>query len=363
MSIEFSHSRWEIVKDRNRRWWRRELGRPLIQIALHGLPPDRPEPEVPRVSKVTTAYDLRFSPDQIADRWDWEQSQVRWLGDGFPHVWLDFGAGALAIFLGGEARPGQETIWFYPGEHQGVPINELRLSFRPERPILQRVAAIGRAAGERWQGLVQIGMTDLGGTLDVLSTFRPGEQLLTDLYDAPAEVKRLTWEIHEAWFRAYDFLDGVLCPPNPGRSSWPGLFSECRSYMLQCDFAYMIGPDMFDEFVKPELARACKRLNGRAFYHLDGVGQLPHLDSLLSIPALDGVQWIPGAGQRPVEEWPEVYRKIRDAGKLIQVFGSPRTLDALARQLGSVENVVIMMGGSIADEAEYRACVKKYGGE
>ena len=51
--------------------------------------------------------------------------------------------------------------------------------------------AIYRAAVERWQGSVIIGMTDLGGNLDILSTFRPSEKLLLDLYDAPGEVLRL----------------------------------------------------------------------------------------------------------------------------------------------------------------------------
>ncbi len=363
MTIAFTRERWEMIKERNRVWRRREWGRPLLQITLGGAPADRPEPATPPVGKTTTAYDMNITAEQIADRWDWELSRQRFLGDGFPHVWLDFGAGALAVFLGGEAKVGSGTVWFYPGEHEGRPLKDLRLCFRPDNPWLQRVAAIGRTATRRWEGLVQVGMTDLGGTLDVLSTFRPSEQLLLDLYDNPDEVKRLTWEIHEAWFQAYETLDPALRPPNPGCTSWAGVFSVEPGYMLQCDFAYMIGPDMFQEFVKPELARACERLGGRAFYHLDGVGQLPHLDTLLSIESLAGIQWIPGAGQPPTEEWPEVHRKILEAGKLNQMFGTPRTLDTLAERLGTVENVVIMMGGSIADESEFRACVKKYGGE
>jgi len=39
-------------------------------------------------------------------------------------------------------------------------------------------------------------MTDLGGNLDILSTFRPGTDLLLDLYDHPEDVKRLTGEAH-----------------------------------------------------------------------------------------------------------------------------------------------------------------------
>ncbi len=48
--------------------------------------------------------------------------------------------------------------------------------------------------------------------------------------------------------------NNVLQPHNPGYSDWAGIYSDLPSYVPQCDFSYMIGPDMFDTFVKPELA-------------------------------------------------------------------------------------------------------------
>lgn len=35
------------------------------------------------------------------------------------------------------------------------------------------------------------------------------------------------------------------------------IFSEETWRVLRCDFSYMIGPDMFREFVNPELALPC----------------------------------------------------------------------------------------------------------
>ena len=92
------------------------------------------------------------------------------------------------------------------------------------------------------------------------------------------------------------------------------MFSGKPFYMLQCDFCYMISPEMFAEFVLPELAESCRRLD-RSFYHLDGKGELPHLPQLLSIPELGGIQWVPGAGETPYYEWIDVYRAVADAGK------------------------------------------------
>jgi len=217
---------------------------------------------------------------------------------------------------------------------------------------------------DRWQGSVQVGMTDLGGNLDILSTFRSSEKLLYDLYDHPDEVKRLTWEAHEVWWQYFDAFNAILQPRNPGYTAWAPIFSGEPSYMLQCDFCYMLGPDMFEEFVLPKLTASCKKLKN-AFYHLDGPGQLPHLDMLLSIPELKGIQWIPGAGQPPIEEWTDVLKKIRDAGKLIQMYTSQspqgiEALDIIAGKLGSAKGIVCI--GNTRDDDHAREVVGKYGG-
>jgi 5-methyltetrahydrofolate--homocysteine methyltransferase len=213
---------------------------------------------------------------------------------------------------------------------------------------------------DRWRGLVQIGMTDLGGNLDILASFRPGEKLLLDLVDDPEAVKQRTWAAHELWFRYFDEINGILQPGNPGYTAWAPLYSADTYYMLQCDFCYMISPKMFDEFVRPELAATCKRLTN-PFYHLDGKGQLPHLDSLLRIPELKGVQWIPGAGAPGMSQWPDVYRKIKAAGRRIQLFEGLDTLDAVAEQTGGGAGIALITGGAVKDEGAIRERLTRWG--
>jgi 5-methyltetrahydrofolate--homocysteine methyltransferase len=65
----------------------------------------------------------------------------------------------------------------------------------------------------------------------------------------------------------------------------------------------MIGPKMFRRLSLPDLKATCQRL-GRSFYHLDGVGQIPHQPYLLGIEELDGMQWIPGDGKPDCSSWP-----------------------------------------------------------
>jgi 5-methyltetrahydrofolate--homocysteine methyltransferase len=361
--VRVAFDRWPATRERYEAWWAGELGRPIVNLAVIESEDDTarrvgPAPDL-HYTRFTGTYREDTPTERIVDRYDWELARRRFVADGFPSAWPNFGAGVLAALLGCRMKAGEETIWFEP--ESTVPISELdftgQAAGEPARPageparapagaVHERILAFYRAAKEAWGGGVQLGMTDLGGTLDVLQSFLPSAQLALELYDNPDEVVRLTGEIHNAWWRHFEIYDATVHDTNPGYTAWTPLLSQRSYYMLQCDFAYLIGPDMFEQFVLPELTASCARLE-RPFYHLDGTGQLAHLDRILEIPSLAGVQWIPGEGSEDVRQWPEVYRKIRDAGKLIQLFAdqSPAgvaVLDVLAEQLGSLENVALI---------------------
>ncbi len=354
-TIDFSMDRWNRVKESHRLWWANELERPLIHVVLYGAP-SRRAPARHSFKSFSAFYGNEVSADEVVDSWDALLSGCHWLGDGFPGIFPNFGPGVLAAFLGCRMENGTDTVWFHPPSNHEL--KDLRLTLDPRNPAFLRVRDLMDTAARRWQGQVQVAMTDIGGNLDVVSSFRPSEQLLLDLYDCPQEVKRLAWEVHRTWWESFESLTQAA-NPNPGYSTWCPVFSEKPMYIMQCDFCYMIGPEMFDEFVKPELAASARRLT-HSIYHLDGPGQLPHLDSLLTIPELDCVQWIPGDGQPDMTQWPQVYRKIHAAGKKIQVYGLD-ALDAVSRQIGTARGIVAIVGGHIDEEAAIRARLKAYG--
>jgi len=361
MPIQFTPERWERVKENNRLWRARKLGRPLVQWKLLGADPGRPEPDVPPNGMATTSFDTRYTIDQIIDRHEYDLSCQKFLGDAFPSFWPDFGPGIVAEFLGGRADATGGTVWFYPGIYEGVHPKDMHITYREGSQWLERIMQICRAGIERFEGQVQIAMTDLGGTMDVLASLRPAEDLLMDLHDCPEEIERLMWELHPLWFKYYDLINTVL-KGNPGYSAWADVFSNESGYMLQCDFCYMIGPDMFDRFVLPELTAACKRLApGGAFFHQDGIGELPHTKSLHGIPEMAGIQWQPGDGAWPSSiGWFDQQRRIRDDGKLSQTWGNPDELERLINNVGDVSNTVIIGHGNIKDEARFREVLRKY---
>jgi 5-methyltetrahydrofolate--homocysteine methyltransferase len=340
MAIEFSMERWTKIKENYRLWWAGKLDRPIVQVWLAGADPKRSEPAIPSYG-FHSFYDACVSAQAIVDRWDYDLSTQRFLGDAFPVAWPNFGPGVVAAFFGARLENGQNTVWFHPS--RDCELADLALMYNAENPWLNRIKNIYQAAMDRWQGLVQVGMTDLGGNLDILASFRPGETLLMDLYDRPEEVKRLLWQSHDLWHRYYNEIQDILRPKNPGYSGWECFFSEEPFYMLQCDFSYMISPAMFDEFVRPELAATCRRLSN-PFYHLDGKGELPHLDYLLAIPELKGIQWVAGAGQPSATHYIDIYKKVLSAGKNIQIV-SPEgmtfeLLDEVLNRLGTGRGVI-----------------------
>ncbi len=79
-----------------------------------------------------------------------------------------------------------------------------------------------------------------------------------------------------------------------------------------------------------------------------------------AIKELKGIQWIPGAGQPDVTHWPDVFRRIRKAGKLVQIWGDGDVLDALCQQLGSAAGIVMLGKADVSREDDVRALLKRY---
>jgi len=355
MNDGFDQDRWAKIKEDSRRWWAGDLGRPLIQVRLD-------DPSRQPSHAFASFYPMTVSVEQIVDRWDEDLNATVFLGDAFPHVCPNFGPGAIAAFMGADLVNGNDTVWFHPRQEREL--SDLVFAYDRGNSWLSRCRALVAAAVDRWQGRVQCAFTDLGGNLDILSAFRPAEKLIYDLYDCPDQVKRLTWAAHGMWWRCFQEFETLMQKSNPGYSTWAAIFSESPHYVLQCDFCYMIGPDMFDEFVKPELqATADKLVN--AFYHLDGQGQLAHLDSLLEIDSIKGIQWVPGAGAPDAAHWPEVYDKITAAGKKIHIASNMceqpfEILDTLQQQVGRVDQVVYCVDAHVSQRKEAEAMLRRF---
>ena len=337
-------------------WWAGELSRPLVYLAVTD-----PLPAEPVRYSFLSNYPMTMPATELVELNAPQVNATHYYGDAFPWWWVNFGPGIASGFMGAQvhsvAEP-SETVWFTPSRETALP--ELTLAHTQDSVWWRRVADITRAIVERWDGAVQVGHTDLGGNLDILASFRTSEGLLYDVIDHPEDVVRCVAEITAAWIRYYGELDALIRPACGGTSCWTSLWSPGKTYMLQCDFSYMISPRMFERFVMPDLVACCAYLD-HAFYHLDGKGEIPHLPLLLSIERLRGIQWIPGDGQPPANEWLPLLKRIRDGGKLCQVYVSPEGALQIARALGGRGFLFIVQhsNGEFRDPERARAFVKE----
>lgn len=331
MAIHFDAERMERAVQAHTSWWKGELDRPLMKVIIPDAY-DVPENSIPVLSQKNCS-DFSISPEQVIDGLDNWLSRQEYLGDAFPMVNFDaFGPGVLAAFCGARLDNASGGVWFFPKEE--LEIEDIHVKYDPQNEYVQRIKAIYRAGLEKWNGSVIMGLPDLGGVMDVAATFRGSENLLMDLYDCPEEVGRLNAEIQRAWYEAYEDFMQVL-KPQKYNTNWDGILSQDPSYVIQCDFSYMIGNPMFKEFVLETLRTDTKRLTN-TIYHLDGVGELNHLEDILSLKDLNAVQWVFGDGKPPAECWLDVYRRILAAGKQIQICGTPESyLKVIAQLHGS----------------------------
>jgi methanogenic corrinoid protein MtbC1 len=287
--------------------------------------------------------------DILLDHYQIQLESKLFLGDAWPKWWPNIGPGIGAGFLGAQVLTAEDTVWFEPTVQKNI--QDIRLAYDGDNYWWQRIQALTQAAVERWGDRVCVGFTDIGGNLDILASLHTTQKLATDLYDKPEEVLRLVHEINHVWLQYYDGLHDIIGQTGRGTTPWAPIWSPKRTYMLQSDFSFMISPEMFEQFVMPDLIACCERID-HAFYHLDGRGELPHLDMLLSIDRLRGIQWIPGAGQPEPQEWLPLLQHIRRSGKLNQVFVTPEGARKIVREIGGKGFVFCIEAYMAVEDAE-----------
>ena len=325
---EFTQRDWECLEQNWSAWWAGELDRPLVMI--EGVD-SAATAMAEQTQHFTSNLSLDMPADEVLDHYRPYLEAKRFYGDAWPKWYPNFGPGIMAGFLGAQVHRAPDTVWFEPNGPGGI--DDLAPLYDARNVWWRRVKDLTRAAVARWGDQLCVGHTDLGGNLDILASLRATQQLLFDLCDVSEEVARLTARITRLWLRYYDELYQIVQPAGRGTTPWAAIWSPGRCYMLQSDFSYMISPAMFERFVLPDLAACCDALD-HAFYHLDGKGQLPHLDMLLSLEGLHGIQWIPGEGAPSHTEWLPLLKRIRDAGKLCQVYATPQEALTIVRELG-----------------------------
>ena len=308
----------EIIDRYNAFWAHEETDRPMLNIMVKDASADWDE----------------LAPKNPYQRWEDLEARYKWsrfcmentkyFDAAIPHDSVNFGPGALSAMMGSDYKTDDTTVWFGVSEPffaDWSNIDELRLL--KDTAMYKMVTDMTRILAERNDGNYTVGISDLGGNLDILASLRGTWSLLTDLYDSPEKVLKAIEIIDEVWIEYYSLLrDMIANSGQKGHTTWLALWCETTYYPLQCDFAAMISPEDFKRFVMPSLRRISDFLD-HSIFHWDGPDQIVHLDQLLSLERVDGIQWVPGDGVAPVwdDQWFPLYENIQAANKCLVLHG------------------------------------------
>ena len=333
------------IADRYERAFRRE-------------PTDRPVFNISYQLGKTISYPP--TPPTIREQWfnfDWRMDcaeknleNTGFLCEGFPTVSCNLGPDILAGYTGSElVIESTSTNWarFRVSDwSKEPPITFQKEGFywKETERFLKLSCSRGKGRWLTWSG-------DLHTNGDGLAALRNPQNLLLDLYDCPDEIHRRMKEMHRVFEQVLEATFAITLPGNQGlSSSWCVAAARGRFAAIQNDFCCMVGREMFDEFFKAYVEKEASLLD-HSIYHLDGPGAIQHIESICESPHLDVIQWVPGAGQKPTSQWPELMQKIQALGKGLWIHGSPRDQLEILKQV-KPEGCMYNLGFPNRDEAE-----------
>lgn len=276
----------------------------------------------------------------------------RFQGETFPIYWPNLGPNVLAAMYGCPLVFGEVTSWAEPIlKEYGQP---LALDWNSE--YLLKLDELTRAALELCPGKFLVGYTDLHPGIDWLAALRDSQRLCMDLFDCPERVKEKVEIVTADFLRIYDHFDAMLKEQQQPSVTWMAIPSFGRMHIPSCDFATMISPRQFEEFVIPALLAEVGSMTHNVF-HVDGKGVARHLDLILQLPNLQAIQWVQGVGDdEPILQWVPFIQRVQAAGKSVVVDLTRAELEPF---LDAVRPEGILLCLASEDEEDERAVLKR----
>jgi 5-methyltetrahydrofolate--homocysteine methyltransferase len=319
------------IKDRWRHYWAGEVkGRPPVWASAKR--PGVPDGDLSRRywHAVHGNHDLMLAE---IDRW---LAATEFLGETVPTFGPDYGPDQFAAWLGSDfefSADSPETDWVTPVIDDWDAFLPVR--FDPAGRLFQGILAWSRKLAAHGEGRYLVTVADLHSNLDAFLALRGSERLCLDFYDRPDALEEAMAQVRPLYAPIYDALfEAGSMGSARGSCGWAPFWSDGKFATIQCDFLALLGPEQSRRYVIPALREEAAFLD-RCVYHLDGPACLAHLDDILAIDDIDVIQWVPGAGQKPMHEWLDVLKRCQAAGKGLQLYDitSIETVKKLAREL------------------------------
>jgi hypothetical protein len=319
---------WDKRLARQDAFWNCEVvDRAFVTVTAPKEKPERPWPAQKSYASLTDRW---FDVERHVEIAQAAAANTEYAGDALPATFPNLGPDVFAAWLGADLNFSEETSWTNHPLEDWSQADQFR--FSRDKVYWKKMVELTAALLEGGQGLYYTGITDLHPGGDALAALRGPIQLNYDLVTEPEPVKQYIDYVTDVYFEVYDFYYDWLSGEGQACTTWPGITTTKKYYVPSNDFSCMVGPAMFDEFFLPGLRRECQHMEA-SIYHLDGPGALCHLDSLLSIDELNAIQWVWGAGNGSALDWIEVFQKVQNAGRAVQIHANPGEVEPLMEAL------------------------------
>jgi len=196
------------------------------------------------------------------------------------------------------------------------------LRYDPQNIWVQRALGLARQLVARSAGRYAVIPGLLEGPSDICGALRDITRLAGDLYEYPAQVRRLAEVAIEAW-QAYARAMYEIVPRYDGGTvtQW-SLWAPGRGAALQEDFCTLLSPRQYREWFLP-LDRKLARTVDTMWVHIHA-GETHLVDELLTAEEFRGIQIVnDGAASPPLSKVLPIMQRVQQRGKCLIVRKYP----------------------------------------
>jgi hypothetical protein len=340
--------KFEDVKQRFEAFWNREpLDVPILYVTAPKQ--ERIKIDFPAPRSMEEAW---TSIDYVLKKVEAYFESTIFLGDAIPWYLPNLGPNSFTAFLGANLKfISEETSWAEPFVEN---LSKYKPELREENKWWRIMNNILDVICEVAEGNFLVGIPDIHYGGDSLAAAAGTQKLVKSLYVEPEEVKRLIRKLTEICIKVFERYYQKISRIQKGSITWIPAYSRGKYFALQDDFSGLVSPKMFREFFLEEQIILANYLDNSIF-HLDGPMAIGNLDYLLEIERLNGIQWVPGAGSKPMAEWTDLCLKILNADKCLVISCEPEEVEIL---LSKLKRKGLMLCVSCRDEGEAKNVLK-----